>query len=442
MVKKREGYKRRQNELDLSRYKKTEEGLDEWQKEALHTNGNLSIRAGRQVGKSTVISRKAVNFALENKGVKVLIIAAAQREASFLFEKVRVELEQIEFNVFGEKPTQTKILLKNGSEIHALPTGRTGFLIRGQTIDLLIADEAAYIPELVWLSVIPMIVVSRTTRNFGWIWLLSTPFGNTGYFYESFRDPNFKNFHISSEDCPRIDKSFLEKEKRRLTSNQYRQEWGGEFIDSIDKFFPTELIKNCVVEEGKVYHFQSQSKSFPPSSKFFLGVDVARYGEDSNAFVVIELKENGIIRVREALTTERKALTETRVKIQDLNNKYSFNRIFIDDAGLGGGLVDELILRYRGKIVGLNNRSRSIMDKKKRILKEDLYSNTLLLMENKRIELIADVDLFRSLDSVRFEYTEERNIRIFGNNTHLAEALVRACWGEKEKGLNIFVHAF
>lgn len=427
----KEKWKKRKYEEDLTFYEKSSEGLDPWQQKALAITGNLSIRAGRQVGKSTVISRKAVNFALTNKNVKVLIIAAAQREASFLFEKVRCEIEQITYNCFAEKPTMTKIVLKNGSEIHALPTGRTGFLIRGQTIDLLIADEAAYIPELVWLSVIPMIAVSQTTRQFGWIWLLSTPFGNSGYFYDSFQNPNFINFHISAEDCVRIPKQMLEIEKRRLSRNEYLQEWCGDFISSIDKFFPTQLIKECVEDLDEVLLPTS-------SSRFFLGVDVARYGEDLNAFVVCELKENGEIKIIECSVSDRKALTQTRDKVIELHSKYNFNKILIDDTGVGGGLTDMLVEKFKHKVLGINNKNRSETEKKKRIMKEDLYSHALLLMEQGKLKIIADLDLFRSLDGVKFEYTEERNIRIYGKNTHLAEAFVRACWGIKEKSLKLF----
>ncbi|MCK9371341.1 terminase family protein [Candidatus Dojkabacteria bacterium] len=426
----KEKWKRQKQSLDLRYYVKSNEGLDPWQQEALDIQGNLAIRAGRQVGKSTVISRKAVNFALMNPGVKVLIIAAAQREASFLFEKVRCELESIEFNCFAEKPTMTKIILKNGSEIHSLPTGRTGFLIRGQTIDLLIADEAAYIPELVWLSVVPMIAVSRTTRNFGWVWLLSTPFGNSGFFYNAFSDPSFKHFHISAEDCPRITPQMLEQEKRRLSRNEYLQEWCGDFISSMDKFFPTELIKSCETEDDFI--------NVSNVNKYYLGVDVARYGEDLNAFVVLETKPSGELKIIYCQTLDRRALTQTRDEVIRLQNRFNFNRILIDDTGLGGGLTDMLVEKFKSKVLGINNKNRSETQKKKRILKEDLYSHALILMEQNKLKIIPNMDLFRSLDSIRFEYTEENNIRIFGKNDHVAEAFVRACWGLKEKSLKLF----
>ena len=115
-------YKRKKWNLDLSTIKIDTSTLDPWQKEVLKVKGNLSIRAGRQVGKSTIIAKAAVKFAMENKNVKVLVIAAAQRESSFIFEKMRGEIELLKENIQAEKPTMTKIVLKNGSEIHSLPT--------------------------------------------------------------------------------------------------------------------------------------------------------------------------------------------------------------------------------------------------------------------------------------------------------------------------------
>ena len=60
-------------------------------------------------------------------------------------------------------------------------------------------------------------------------------------------------------------------------------------------------------------------------------------------------------------------------------------------------------------------------------------------MEKGEIEIINDLHLMKSLKSVSFEYTKDRNLRIYGNYTHLAEAFVRSCWSIKEKGLNIFL---
>ena len=49
--------------------------LDPWQQDVLNTNCNLHIRAGRQVGKSFIVSRKAVEYAVANPRKTVMIIA-------------------------------------------------------------------------------------------------------------------------------------------------------------------------------------------------------------------------------------------------------------------------------------------------------------------------------------------------------------------------------
>ena len=75
----------------------------------------------------------------------------------------------------------------------------------------------------------------------------------------------------------------------------------------------------------------------------------------------------------------------------------------------------------------------------RKILKEDLYSNAKCMMENKRVQIIHDLPLLRSLKSMRFEYTENKRLRIYGKDSHLSEAFVRACWAVKAKSLNLFV---
>ena len=409
---------------------------DKWQKEVLGYDGNITIRAGRQVGKSEVISEKAVDFSVKNSGVTVMIIAASQRQSSLLFEKVIAKLYDKGVDL-DDKPTMTKVLLSNGSRIYCMPTGRTGHFIRGFTIDMLIADEAAFIPEQVWLAITPMIAVSRKTRGMGHIVLLSTPFGKGGYFYHSFTDDDFRSWHVSSEACKRIPRKFLQKERQRMTKQQYRQEYLGEFTDEWHQFFPTELIKK------QMTFIDWSLKEKKSASRFYLGVDIARYGGDENAFVVCELCKDKL-KIVKCFTTDRVSTVDTIGRIQAVDAEFGFRKIFIDDAGVGGGVTDVLIERLGRRVVGLNNASKRVLvqgeEKKRGILKEDLYSNVLMLLETGKLELISDLKLLRSLKSITFEYKESGTVKINGDYTHLCEGLVRACWCVKEKGLDIYVY--
>ena len=414
---------------------------DKWQQTVLDTEGNITIRSGRQVGKSEVIGAKACKFATEHKNTTTLIIAASQRQSSLIFEKVRSNIDRMcetKGNIYKEKPTLTRILLKNGSRIYSLPAGRTGYFIRGFTIDMLIADEAAYIPEMVWNAVIPMIAVSKKARGMGHIILLSTPFGKGGYFYNSFTDDDFKSFHVSSENCIRIPKDFLKKERERMTKAEYMQEYQGEFTDEWSQFFKTDLIKKCMT-----FIEWRKGTDYKPQARYYLGVDIARYGGDENAFVIVELLEKHL-KVVKTFTTARISTTDTIGRVIEIDSLYNFSKIFLDDAGVGGSVTDILIEKLGRKVMGLNNASKRVEiqgeERKKGILKEDLYSNALMLMETGRLELISNLRLLKSLKSITFEYTSHKNLKIFGTYSHLTEAMVRACWCIKERGLNLFIY--
>ena len=400
--------------------------------------GSMCLRTGRQVGKSTVVAFKAAEFAKSHPGTCTLVTAPAIRQSSLLFEKIRGEIEGLVQRgdvAYAEEPTQTKIVLSNGSKIYALPAGRTGIFVRGFTIDLLIVDEAAYIPEVVWRAVIPMVAVSRKMRGLGWIILLSTPFGKGGFFYEAFHDSDFRPFHVSSEQCPRIPRDFLAKEKRRMSKAEYAQEYLGEFMDEFNQMFPSALIKQCTTFMEWGYDERSSGCTY------YLGVDIARYGGDENAFVIAEWSQHDKLRIVKTFTTSRVALTETIGRIVALDERMRFARIFVDDAGVGGGVMDVLLEKLGRRVVGLNNARRSVdhKDTQRSILKEDLYSNALVLMESNRVELVNDLPLVQSLKGVTFEYTSERRISIGGKWTHLAEAYVRALWCVRDRGLRPYI---
>ena len=402
--------------------------LDNWQQEVLNTEGNIVLRSGRQVGKSTVISIKAADYAVKHKDKTILIIASVERQARLLFDKTLNYLYENYKSYIKkgkERPTQHVIKLNNGSVIHCLPTGLSGYGIRGYTIDLLIADEAAFIEEEVWTAVTPMLAVTK-----GQIILLSTPHGKKGYFYNCFKDETFKSFHISAEDSPRKDEVFLKHERERMTKAQYAQEYLGEFLDELRQFFNTELIKECM--KPKLIR----------NGDNFLGVDVARLGNDETVLLSLT-KISDKLYMNDLLITKYNYLTETVKRIKDLDSIFDYKRIYIDTGGMGVGVFDPLLAdeQTKRKVVSIDNSSKAVSSDnsvKRKLLKEDLYNNLLNLMENHNLELFDEPEIFLSLKSIQYEY-EDGRLKIFGDYSHITEALVRAAWCMKEKGLNIWV---
>lgn len=407
--------------------------LDGWQNEILNYQGNIAICSGRQVGKTATMALKTAHTLVKNAGIKILISSGSERQAQYIYEKLKNILGQASIDVFAETPTMRRSVLKNGSEVYCLPTGKTGDLIRGLTLDIWIPDEAAYINDAVWATVSPMLWISKN-KGMGWIWALSTPAGKIGKFFECFDNPTFKTWRVSALSCARIPQYELERWKKTYTRVQYEQEVLGNFVDEISRFFPQPVIESCLKKD--ITGFANGYK--------YLGVDVARYGGDENAFVEAQ-ESNEKYKVVFCETTERKGIHETFKKIVEFEKANNYKKILIDDAGVGGGLTDFLIEELRNKIIGINNSSRSvearkgdIKPRKRKVMKEDIYSNALLLMEQGVVEIIDNDDLRESLQSILYEYDDQNNLKIYGRYTHLAEAYVRAMWGAKRKGLNLW----
>ncbi len=419
--------------------------LDDWQKEVLKTKGNIVLCSGRQVGKSTVIAMKAGEYAINNPKKIILVIAAVERQALLLFEKILAYIFNKNKRLIEtgkDKPTKHTLKLINKSIIHCLPTGESGYGIRGYTIDQLYADEAHHISEDVWAAVTPMLATTG-----GDIILLSTPMGRSGYFFRCFSDDTFTKFQISTEEVakkrgPEMRERleiFIASEKQRMTKRQFLQEYGGKFVSDIDQYFRDDLIKKCMTLQ--------RPKDIYKKSTYYLGVDCARLGEDQSTFEILELRGDDLYQVENIVTTKTLTTMSTKL-ILELDRKYNFKKIYIDDGGLGAGVFDQLLdnSQTRRKVIAINNLRKAIDiedNRKKKLLKEDIYNNLLRLMEQGKIKLLDDLDIFQSLKSVQYEYTggvtEEKKMKIYGHYTHIAEGLIRAAWSVKDKSLSIYI---
>ena len=406
--------------------------LDPWQEEVMKTKGNIVLRSGRQVGKSFVIGIKAAKYALENSNKLIMVISKTEKQALLLFTKILRNLSELGRAMIKkgkDRPTKSKIQLINGSVIHCLCAGDTGYGIMGFTIDLLIADEAAFIPEEVWNSIIPALAITR-----GSIWLLSTPFVKEGYYFECFEDPTFTAFHTSSEDCPRRDDVFLAHKKEHLTKSQYAQMYLGQFIDEARQFFSDEWIKEVCT--GK------RRKEFVKEHRYYYGCDVARKDRDEFVHGIGDKISRDFIEQIENITTKDVPIPENVRKIIELNEKYNFKLEYSDSGGMGITVCDLLRedRKNKNKVIEINNASRiyNIDEGKKKILKEELYNNLKSLGQNKKIRLLDDDEIKASLKSIQAEYHKKTGrLLIWGTYSHITESIIRWAWCMKDKTLNI-----
>ena len=394
--------------------------LYDWQKKILETEGDITIKGGRQIGKSEIVAELIIKRAKKYPNSRTLITSPSERQENYLLEKVKRVLG--ERYKYKKRPTQKELHLANGSIIYKFPIGRTGIFVEGlSSIDFLYVDEAIHMAERPWDAILPMLAEPKK-RGLGWITLLSNTRGRPfGVFRDSFKeDSKYTKFSISAEDCPHISKEFLEAEKIRLGDSRYRMIWCGEFVETDFKFFPSNLIsKSMTLQSWTIRENYNQNR------KYVIGIDPARFGKDKAGIVMGELTNEGIKIIHKELIPKC-SMVELRNRIIIWDRQFKFNMIYIDGMGVGGGFVDIMQELFKGRVRELNNSAKS--EGIGKIFKEDLYANVLRLMELGRIEIIRDEEIKTSLESVEYDGEE-----FLGENTDLAEALIRCCWGVKEK---------
>lgn len=401
-----------------------------WQEEIINYQGDIWIRGGRQTGKSWAVAARILAFAENFPGSKQLLIAPGGRQEGYIRDKMLHLLG--ENYKFRRRQTQEWLPLKNGSDIFIYPVGQTGVYVEGlSSVDHLIIEEAGHVSEQVIDAIYPMLLEPKK-RGLGWI----TALGNTrkcklrGFFYQGFKDPDIKSIHVRAEDQEHADIEFLKKEKKRLGERLYNVIYRGEFDELTTKYFQKKLIKKTI----KIHNWKIK-KDYDDNNTYFLGVDPARYGRSYAAFVVSELtKDRKKIRLIHIETLKKSSLKELREKIKELDKKFNFKKIYVDDGGFGGGLIDLLEDEFKKRLRPLNNKAKS--KDGKRIFKEDLYSNLLKLMESEEIEFINNKELIRGLEEV--DVIEESNDDYKIKGSDVSEAAIRAAWAWKEKSLKLF----
>jgi len=390
--------------------------LDSWQRNLVLSQKDFVLKTGRKCGKTTGMAFKIVFEALNNPNWKVCILSRGQRQSSEVFDQVLQWIKQI-FPSDLPYESKSRLRLENGHIVLSLPTGYTGTTLRTYSFHKIYYDEAAYIPNDVYDATTPCLAVYGIQRI-----LASTPAGTTGFFYKEWHNADFEKFEMETRQCTRVSKEWLQNEKKRMSKAQFAQEYEGKFSDMAAGLIRSELLYPCISEDIKVDQPEA----------VFLGVDIARFGESKNVIATNRYKE-GISSITVEVFHGRFRTTAIVGKIANMVAKDPLiKKIVVDEAGVGGGPMDMLVEQFgKRKVIGVNNLTRIKMREEtvgrpSRIMKEDLYSSLIRLMEDGKVKLDNDMAIIRSLLNMKFKYSSHGNLIIYGPETDVAEAIVRA----------------
>jgi hypothetical protein len=212
---------------------------DPWQLDLFRSPaGRLLLLCSRQAGKSELAAALALHTALLQDGALVLLLSPSERQSGELAQKVFNFYDAAGQPVAARKRTELQLHLTNGSRIIALP-GKEATVRCFSGAALLVVDEASRVSDALYLSVRPMLAVSK-----GRLLALSTPFGKRGFFYEEWSDParRWQRVKVTAPEVSRISPAFLAEEREALGDRWYRQEYECSFEDIVDACFRAEDI--------------------------------------------------------------------------------------------------------------------------------------------------------------------------------------------------------
>ena len=222
--------------------------VDALQERVLRTTNKRGIlNCSRQWGKSTITAAKAIHEAYHTAGSLTVVVSPSGRQSGEFLRKAAGFARLLGIRPKGDGDNEISLELPNGSRIVGLPG--TEATVRGfSAVSLLLVDEAARCSDELYLAIRPMLAVSDGT-----LWLMSTPFGKRGFFYETWANggPEWERFRAPATECARFRTGLLEEERATMGERWFRQEYLCEFEDTLSGVFPRELVEGAITDEIK-----------------------------------------------------------------------------------------------------------------------------------------------------------------------------------------------
>ena len=203
---------------------------------------------------------------------------------------------------------------------------------------MVIFDEASGVAPPIYEAATGAMAGGYTVRFV----LIGNPTQNSGPFYDAFRDPTFNKIHISAFDVPNV------KERRQVVPGLVTHEWVEEmrlkYGEDSDIFrvrikgeFPLHASDTLISIDAIEQAFHAD-RELLNQHDHVIGLDVARFGEDSSAFV--ERKGNWARMLEQVYGNNTMELAGKAARYLRANKTA---RLFIDiTGGLGAGVYDRL----------------------------------------------------------------------------------------------------
>jgi phage FluMu gp28-like protein len=220
--------------------------------------------------------------------------------------------------------------LVNGSRI-AVKSADNPVGLRGEGLDWLGMDEAAFVKEDAWWQALRPALTDKKGRAV----FISTPLGRN-WFYQLYllgqdgADPDWKAWRFRTVDNPYIDPKEIEEAKRNMTEQAYRQEYEAEFIEDAGTVF--RRVSEAITAMPQQVPLEGHS--------YVMGVDLARIN-DFTVITVLDVTQEPMALV--AMDRFNQISWEFQVgRIKAMVDRFHPDTVLVDQTGVGDPILEQL----------------------------------------------------------------------------------------------------
>lgn len=336
---------------------------------------------GRQFGKTFMSINILLKWVLEDNNSVAMFVSPVFSQAKKVFSEMTNAIAGTGITTAINK-SDLFIKFINGSIIYFRSAEREDTL-RGYTLDYLVVDEAAYIKDNVWSTVLRPTVLVRGKK----VLFISTPKGKNWFYEVSTRGenddyPQYQTFRGTSFDSPFISAEELNEAKMSLPPSIYQQEILAEFISDGGEVF-SNLKTNCTLT------------SYPPKvagEKYYAGLDIGR-ANDYTVLTILNSKGDVVRILRERQNVWNVIISEVVKVLREYNP-----RVYIEINGIGDPIYEQIRKQYSQADPFLTTN-----DSKQNIIEE-----LILGLNEEKVQLPTqdlNPDLYRELSVFTYEYS-------------------------------------
>jgi hypothetical protein len=329
--------------------------------QSITENQNTIVLASRQTGKSTVYTIFALWYAMFHKDKGILICANKFATAKELMERIQLAYELLPawLKLGAKEYNKGRITFENDSRIEISATSASS--ARGKSGEILIIDEAAFVPNNIMDEFIQSVLPIVSSRPSSKIIAVSTPNGTGNWYYETFQkamynigEDGWKHFRIDWWDVPGRDEDWKRKKIAEFNGDlrKFAQEYGNSFLGSSQTLVTSKIIESykkkseeyTEPEEFPMKNWEARVWHKPRKGRtYVIGCDLAEgVGGDYSIALVLDVTNTTKIKVCASFANNTIAPTDFAYVLAKLARKYNNAMIAGERNGVGRSTLDTI----------------------------------------------------------------------------------------------------